>query len=54
MWPSAQSAFRPAGSLVNVAAAWLVVLCAGAGVWLCDGPKGSWAQAWPDLQHYDA
>ncbi len=26
----------------------------GAGVWLCDGPRDSWAQAWPRLAHYDA
>ena len=26
----------------------------GAGVWLCDGPKGSWSQAWESLVHYDA
>ncbi len=26
----------------------------GAGVWVCDGPVGSWSGAWPDLLHYDA
>ena len=26
----------------------------GAGVWVCDGPKGSWADAWDGLSHYDA
>lgn len=26
----------------------------GAGVWLCDGPVGSWAQAWQRLRHLDA
>ncbi|MBZ5738038.1 glycosyltransferase family 39 protein [Nocardioides mangrovi] len=26
----------------------------GAGVWVCDGPAGSWSEAWPDLVHYDA
>ncbi len=26
----------------------------GAGVWLCDGPKGSWAEAWKDLVHLSA
>ena len=27
---------------------------AGAGVWVCDGPTGSWSQAWDGLGHYDA
>ncbi|WP_395690203.1 glycosyltransferase family 39 protein [Nocardioides sp.] len=26
----------------------------GAGVWVCDGPRGSWSQAWAGLAHYDA
>ena len=26
----------------------------GAGVWVCDGPVGSWSERWPDLVHYDA
>jgi 4-amino-4-deoxy-L-arabinose transferase-like glycosyltransferase len=26
----------------------------GAGVWVCASPKGSWAQAWDGLSHYDA
>lgn len=26
----------------------------GAGVWVCDGPRGSWSAAWPHLVHYDA
>ncbi len=26
----------------------------GAGVWVCDGPVGSWSQRWPGLLHYDA
>ncbi len=26
----------------------------GNGVWVCDGPPGSWAQAWPHLRHLDA
>jgi 4-amino-4-deoxy-L-arabinose transferase-like glycosyltransferase len=26
----------------------------GAGVWLCAGPRGSWAEAWPHVSHYDA
>lgn len=26
----------------------------GAGVWVCDGPRGSWSERWPDLVHYDA
>jgi 4-amino-4-deoxy-L-arabinose transferase-like glycosyltransferase len=26
----------------------------GNGVWVCDGPAGSWAQAWPHIRHYDA
>jgi hypothetical protein len=26
----------------------------GVGVWVCDGPVGSWASAWPELSHYDA
>lgn len=26
----------------------------GAGIWVCDGPRGSWSQAWEGLQHYDA
>jgi hypothetical protein len=26
----------------------------GNGVWVCDGPAGSWAQAWPHLRHLDA
>ncbi|MGN6300036.1 MAG: glycosyltransferase family 39 protein [Angustibacter sp.] len=26
----------------------------GHGVWVCDGPTGSWAQAWPLLRHLDA
>jgi len=26
----------------------------GAGVWVCDGPRGSWSQAWKGLVHYDA
>ncbi|KQX61810.1 glycosyltransferase family 39 protein [Angustibacter sp. Root456] len=26
----------------------------GNGVWVCDGPAGSWAQAWPRLRHLDA
>lgn len=27
---------------------------AGAGVWVCAGPKDSWSQAWAGLGHYDA
>lgn len=26
----------------------------GTVVWVCDGPRGSWAQAWRDLRRYDA
>ena len=26
----------------------------GAGVWVCDGPVGSWAQAWQRLRHLSA
>jgi hypothetical protein len=26
----------------------------GAGVWVCDGPAGSWAQAWQRLRHLSA
>lgn len=26
----------------------------GNGVWVCDGPAGSWTQAWPRLRHLDA
>ena len=26
----------------------------GHGVWVCDGPVGSWSSAWPELSHYDA
>jgi hypothetical protein len=26
----------------------------GNGVWVCDGPAGSWAQAWQRLRHLDA
>ena len=26
----------------------------GQGVWVCDGPIGSWSQRWDDLSHYDA
>ena len=26
----------------------------GNGVWVCDGPAGSWDQAWPRLRHLDA
>jgi hypothetical protein len=26
----------------------------GNGVWVCDGPAGSWAQAWPHIRHLDA
>lgn len=26
----------------------------GRGVWVCDGPVGSWSEAWEDLAHYDA
>jgi hypothetical protein len=26
----------------------------GQGVWVCDGPVGSWSEAWPRLSHYDA
>ncbi|HCB04878.1 MAG TPA: hypothetical protein DEQ43_11650, partial [Nocardioides bacterium] len=26
----------------------------GMGVWVCDGPVGSWSTAWPRLSHYDA
>jgi hypothetical protein len=26
----------------------------GAPVWLCAGPRGSWAERWSDLSHYDA
>jgi hypothetical protein len=26
----------------------------GHGVWLCTGPTGSWAQAWPQIRHLDA
>ncbi len=26
----------------------------GNGVWVCDGPVGSWAQAWPRVRHLDA
>ena len=26
----------------------------GAGIWLCEGPVGSWSGAWPGLVHYDA
>jgi hypothetical protein len=26
----------------------------GQGVWVCDGPIGSWSSAWPELSHYDA
>jgi 4-amino-4-deoxy-L-arabinose transferase-like glycosyltransferase len=26
----------------------------GAGIWVCDGPRGSWSEAWEGLAHYDA
>ena len=26
----------------------------GQGVWVCDGPIGSWSQRWDELSHYDA
>jgi hypothetical protein len=26
----------------------------GAGIWVCDGPRGSWSEAWEGLGHYDA
>jgi hypothetical protein len=26
----------------------------GTTVWLCDGPRGGWQNAWPDLEHLDA
>jgi hypothetical protein len=26
----------------------------GAGVWVCESPRGGWAAAWPRLVHYDA
>jgi hypothetical protein len=26
----------------------------GNGVWVCTGPAGSWAQAWPRIRHLDA
>ncbi|HEX3004601.1 MAG TPA: glycosyltransferase family 39 protein [Angustibacter sp.] len=26
----------------------------GHGVWVCDGPRGSWARAWPRIRHLDA
>ena len=26
----------------------------GHGVWVCDGPIGSWSQRWDELSHYDA
>lgn len=26
----------------------------GARIWVCAGPRGSWAERWPDLSHYDA
>ena len=26
----------------------------GHGVWVCDGPVGSWSQRWDELSHYDA
>jgi hypothetical protein len=26
----------------------------GAGIWVCDGPRGSWSDAWESLAHYDA
>ena len=26
----------------------------GNGVWLCDGPAGSWARAWRHIRHLDA
>ncbi|KQW47770.1 hypothetical protein ASC77_15195 [Nocardioides sp. Root1257] len=26
----------------------------GAGIWVCDGPVGTWSTAWPHLVHYDA
>jgi hypothetical protein len=26
----------------------------GHGVWLCDGPIGSWSERWDELSHYDA
>jgi 4-amino-4-deoxy-L-arabinose transferase-like glycosyltransferase len=27
---------------------------AGVGIWVCAGPRGSWAAAWDDLSHYSA